>query len=65
MNDKEFLLAVREYIEQVEVQIDGEWGSCRRLDELIADADMPELYAEVLRRLGAQRGGKRQAAPRN
>jgi len=53
MNDKEFLLAVREYIEQVEVQIDGEWGSCRRLDELIADADMPELYAEVLRRLGA------------
>ncbi len=53
MDDKEFLLAVREYIEQVEVQIDGEWGYCRSLDELIATAAMPDLYAEVLRRIGA------------
>ncbi len=53
MDDKEFLQAVREYIEQAEVQIEGEWGTCRNLDELIAEASMPELYAEVLRRLGA------------
>lgn len=53
MNDDKFLKAVREYIEQVEVKIDGEWGMCRELDQLIAEGDMPALYAEVLRRLGA------------
>ena len=53
MDDKEFLLALREYIEQVEVKIEGEWGVGRSLEELIAADGMPALYAEVLRRLGA------------
>jgi hypothetical protein len=53
MDDKEFLLALLEYIEQAEVEIDGEWGVGRSLDKLIADDSMPSLYAEVLRRLEA------------
>jgi hypothetical protein len=52
MDDDEFLLRLRKYIEQVEVMIDGEWGECRTLEELIAEHKMPPLYAEVLRRLG-------------
>ena len=52
MTDTDFLLALREYIERVEVQIEGEFGVGRSLEELIADDDMPPLYAEVLRRLG-------------
>jgi hypothetical protein len=53
MDDKEFLLALREYMEQVEVQIEGEWGVGRSLEELIAANEMSPLYAEVLRRLRA------------
>jgi hypothetical protein len=52
MDDDEFLLRLREYIEQVEVMIEGEWGVDRTLEELIAEHKMPRLYAEVLRRLG-------------
>jgi len=51
MDDKEFLLALREYIEQAEVKIEGEWGVCRSLEELISVGEMPQLYTEVLRRL--------------
>ena len=53
MKDKEFLLTLREYIETIEVQVDGEWGSCRSLDELINENHMPDIYAEVLRRIAA------------
>jgi hypothetical protein len=53
MDDKEFLLVLRKYIEQVEVQLEGEWGIGRSLDDLIAANEMPPLYEEVLRRLGA------------
>ena len=53
MDDKIFLLTLREYIEQVEAQIEGEWGIGRSLEELIASGEMPQLYSEVLRRLGA------------
>lgn len=52
MDDKEFLLALREYIEQAEAEREGEWGIGRTLDRLIAEGKMPPLYAEVLRRLG-------------
>jgi len=52
MNDKEFLLELREYIEDMEVKIDSKWGDGRKLQKLIADNAMPYLYAEVLRRLG-------------
>jgi len=51
MDDQAFLLALKKYIEQVEVQIEGEWGICRHLERLIEEQDMPEIYAEVLRRI--------------
>ena len=51
MNDNDFLLALREYIEQVAVQIDDEWGMLRTLDELVAEDAMPPIYAEVIRRI--------------
>ncbi len=50
---REFLLAIKAYIEQTEEATDGEWGSCRSLDKLIAAGEMPDLYAETLRRLDA------------
>tara|TARA_R110002111_G_C5741117_1_gene349641 strand:+ start:335 stop:547 length:213 start_codon:yes stop_codon:yes gene_type:complete len=37
-----------EYIEETEQTIDGEWGSCRNLKELIKDKDMPGLYKTLL-----------------
>lgn len=53
MTDNEFLLAVREYIEAVEVKIEAEWGYMRDLDELISAGEMPPIYAEVLKRIEA------------
>ena len=54
MTDREFLLAVKEYIEQTEVANDTECGLVRKLDELIADGEMPALYTEVNYRLNEQ-----------
>lgn len=53
MEDKEFLLKLREYIEQVEMNIEGECGGGRSLGELIEHGEVPEIYSEVLRRLAA------------
>ena len=50
MNDDDFLAAVKTYIEEVEVKIDGEWGMERTLAELIAEGEMPPIYVEALRR---------------
>lgn len=44
---RKLLEDVKEYIEGTEVQIDGEWGSCRDLEELQEQGAMPELYARV------------------
>jgi hypothetical protein len=43
----ELLQKMVEYVEDKEVIIDGEWGSCRDLEELIQDEEMPELYFEL------------------
>jgi hypothetical protein len=45
--NKDLLLEIKEYIEDTEAMIDGEWGSCRSLEALIADNEMPELYTKV------------------
>lgn len=37
-----------EYIENTEETIDDEWGSCRKLKELIRDKQMPKLYDKLL-----------------
>ena len=46
INNK-LLLEIIEYIEQKEVMVDGEWGSCRRLNELIKDNEMPPLWIKL------------------
>lgn len=53
MDDKEFLLTLRAYIEQMEEQWEYECGTYRPLKDLIANGQMPAVYAEVLRRLEA------------
>lgn len=44
---KETLEGIIDYIERVEVQIDGEWGRCQTLEELIESNDMPDFYDEL------------------
>lgn len=44
---RRILEAVKAYIEEMEVKVDGEWGCVRELEELIRDGDMPALYREV------------------
>lgn len=53
MNDLEFLEDLKDYIERSEEQIESEWGEMRSAEKLIADGDMPDVYAEVLRRIEA------------
>ena len=36
------------YIEKTEVTIDGEWGHCREVPQLIKDNEMPDLYTKLL-----------------
>jgi len=50
-NDKEFLLSIKSYIEREEIANDAGWGMGRNLKELIIDDDMPDIYAEVIKRL--------------
>lgn len=51
MSDYDFLLSARNYIEDMEVCIESEWGSGRTLSELIEEGCMPDLHTEVLRRI--------------
>jgi hypothetical protein len=53
MNDKEFLCALREYIEATQVDLEGEFGIGRSLKELISSGSMPDVYLEVIRRMSA------------
>ena len=36
------------YIEETEMRIEYEWGSCRNLEQLIKNNIMPELYNKLL-----------------
>jgi ribosome-associated protein YbcJ (S4-like RNA binding protein) len=44
---RELIKQIKEYIEETEVKVDGEWGDCRDLKELIRDGEMPDIYFEV------------------
>jgi len=46
--NKELLDEIIAYVEVCEMVIDGEWGHCRELSELIRDNSMPELYTKLL-----------------
>jgi saccharopine dehydrogenase-like NADP-dependent oxidoreductase len=52
--NKKTLIYIKEYIERVEVQIDGEWGYNRELKELIKDGQMPKIYYNILELLTKQ-----------
>ena len=41
---REQIIELIRYIRRVEEQIDGEWGICRRWQQLEADGDMPKEY---------------------
>jgi len=56
MSDYDFLLSARNYIEDMEVRIESEWGSGRTLSELIEEGCMPNLYKEVLDRVNTLEG---------
>lgn len=45
--EREFLLALKDYIEHVEAKIEGEWGCGRSINEI----EMPDIYYDVLERL--------------
>lgn len=44
---RKVLLDCKEYIESAEETIDGEWGRCRNIIELIEQNAMPKLYNDV------------------
>jgi len=49
---QDILEEMKTYIESAEVTIDGEWGSCRSLEDLIAEDLMPDLYKKIIAALG-------------
>jgi len=53
MNDKEFLLELKEYIEGMEHEFEMNHGSCRTKNALIASGEMPDVYDETIRRIDA------------
>ncbi len=52
----ELLNKVKKYIEGREETIDGEWGNCRSIEELIADGAMPKVWYEVCEAIREQGG---------
>jgi len=54
MNELEFLVLIKLYIERMEHEVDGEWGDCRSIPQLISDGAMPPpIYSELIRRIEA------------
>jgi hypothetical protein len=47
----ELLLKIKKYIEETEKTLDGEWGSSRKIEQIILDGDMPDVYTEVLKEI--------------
>ena len=43
MTDKEFLQALRRYVEEIEVSNDAEYGSVRTLEEIVGADEMPDI----------------------
>jgi hypothetical protein len=54
MNELEFLVLIKLYIECMEQTVDRELGDCRSIPQLISDGEMPQpIYSEVIRRIEA------------
>ena len=52
----DMLVEIRDYVEEVEVKIDGEWGSGRTVEQLIAAGYMPDFYPKICKMI-AERSG--------
>jgi hypothetical protein len=65
LSDKEFFLKLKQYIEDAEHQIDGEWGNGRSVEQLISDGAMPDLYFQVLQRITSVAQPEPQGPPKN
>ena len=54
MTELEFLVEVKSYVENAEEIMDGEWGRCRSISQLIKGGRMPQpIYSEIIRRIEA------------
>lgn len=47
MMEIELIKEVLQYIEDVEQKIEGEFGSCRIFEQIVADGDAPEVYGKL------------------
>lgn len=59
MDDIEFLEAMKEYIETMEVQAAMDHGNGESLERLIDEGSMPDVYNEILEKLEYLRKAKR------
>ena len=49
--ENELLIEMKEYIEDMEETVEGEWGSGRSIDYLLANKKMPELYYKIIKEI--------------
>jgi len=54
----ELLKKVKSYIEDAEIDRDGEWGEGRTIDKLIKDNAMPPVYNEVISEIQTRESNK-------
>lgn len=59
MDDIEFLEALKEYIETMEVQAAMDHGNGESLERLIDEGAMPDVYNEILEKLEHLKKAKR------
>lgn len=45
--DKELILEIIAYIEDMEEVIDWEFGACRNFNEILKDDDVPDIYFKL------------------
>lgn len=45
--DNELIQEILDYIEEKEFAIEHEWGYCRKLETLIENHEMPEIYYKL------------------
>ena len=49
INIVDMLEEVIDYIEEMEIAIDGEWGRGRDFNQLLRDKELPDLYEKILK----------------
>ncbi len=49
--ENKLLMEMKQYIEDMEETVEGEWGSGRSIDYLLANKKMPELYYKIIKEI--------------